>query len=111
MTRFSRGLIHVFPPVQKPSPSWDHNIVLTGLMDPHSEIISNLFPIPHIDKRVRKIQIKGKRDSGLHPKFLSKVVSEFHVNESTDLPVFFPKTHSTSEDAKLHTRDVVRGLS
>lgn len=45
-----------------------------------------------------------------HPKFLPKVVSEFHVNESTDLPVSFPKSHSTSEDAKLHTLDVVRGL-
>lgn len=42
----------------------------------------------------------------LHPKFLPKVVSEFHLNQSIYLPVFFPKPHASPEDKKLHSFNV-----
>lgn len=39
-----------------------------------------------------------------HPKFISEVVSEFHLNQSVNLPVLFLKPHSTQGE-KQHTLD------
>lgn len=46
-----------------------------------------------------------------HPKFLSKVVSEFHMNQAIYLLTFFSKPHSSKEEEKLHTLDVTRALA
>lgn len=45
-----------------------------------------------------------------HPKFLPKVTSEFHVNQSIHLPVLFPKLRASAEEPRLHSLDV-RGMS
>lgn len=41
-----------------------------------------------------------------HPKFLARVSSDFHINQTLHLPVFFPKQHHTTEVAAFHTLDV-----
>lgn len=43
----------------------------------------------------------------LHPRFLPKVVSEFHINEVVHLLEFFPKPHGGRAEQRLHTLDIV----
>lgn len=43
-----------------------------------------------------------------HRKFLPKAVSVFHLNQSINLPIFFPKPHSVPGEKKLYTLDVSR---
>lgn len=44
-----------------------------------------------------------------HPRFLPKVVSEFHINQSITLPTFFPNPSSPAERS-LHSLDLKRVL-
>lgn len=50
-----------------------------------------------------KVQMKP------YHKFPSKVVSDFHLNQSIHLPVFFPKLHLPKQ--KLHTLDIRQALA
>lgn len=45
-----------------------------------------------------------------HLTFIPKGVSEFHLNQSTSLPVFFLKPHLAQEVKKLHTLHMPRML-
>lgn len=45
-----------------------------------------------------------------HSQFLLKVVSDFHVNQSIHLPVFFPKPHTSKADSSLHYLNTKRVL-
>lgn len=47
----------------------------------------------------------------LHLKFLTKVVSNFHVNQTTCLPTFFLKPHTHRYEENLHFLDVRRALA
>lgn len=46
-----------------------------------------------------------------HLKFMSKVVSAFHLNQSIQLLVFFPKPHSPKGEESLFILDVCRTLA
>lgn len=46
-----------------------------------------------------------------HPRFCSKVSSEFHLNQIIYLPIFFLKSHKSNVQTVLHTLDVRRVLS
>lgn len=85
----------------------------------------HFIPAPHIDESgslgCHNVNKKGwwnKHPDGLpsytifskhklpiqtHPKFLPKVVSTFHLNQS--IPVFHPKPQTTPQEATLHTSD------
>lgn len=55
---------------------------------------------------------KSHRDKVMlkhHPKFVLNKVSEYHLNHSVNLPVFFPKPHFSLGE-KLYTQDVFRAL-
>lgn len=41
-----------------------------------------------------------------HPKFLTKVVSYCHINQTIYLPSFFQKSNAHKDEKKLHTLDV-----
>lgn len=45
----------------------------------------------------------------INPKFISKVVSSFHLNQTIELPVFFPQPEFVAERA-LYSLDVKRAL-
>lgn len=44
-------------------------------------------------------------------KFLTKVVSAFHLNQTICLPIAFPKSHSSRNKECLYTLDVGRALA
>lgn len=46
-----------------------------------------------------------------HPKFLPKIVTEFHLSQPIHLPVFFPKPHTSKSESLLHTLDMKRALA
>lgn len=46
-----------------------------------------------------------------HPKFLIKVVSNFHVNQAIYLLMFSPKPHAHRDKEKLHLLDMKRALA
>lgn len=43
----------------------------------------------------------------LHPRFLPKVVSEFHISKVVHLLEFFPKPHGGRAEQRLHMLDIV----
>lgn len=49
---------------------------------------------------------KDKISLHLYPKFLPKVASSFHLNQSIHLPVFYPKPHALPMEHTFHTLDV-----
>lgn len=53
---------------------------------------------------------KDKVSLSLHPKFMLRLVSAFHMNQSFQLPVF-PKPHSSKAKGKLHTLHVYSALA
>lgn len=55
---------------------------------------------------------KDKVSEELHPKFVPKVVSDFHINQRIHLPVFYPQLFSSKgEEAVWHSLDVHRALA
>lgn len=54
---------------------------------------------------------KDKVQLRLHPAFLLKVISHFHLLQEVFLPVFCPKPHSSNRQRVLHTLDVRRALA
>lgn len=64
---------------------------------PVSEV--SLFSGHHLSRRVRGLHALERHSLvRLHPKFLSNVVSDFHLNQSTCLPVFCSKPHSHKDE-------------
>lgn len=54
---------------------------------------------------------KDKVPLRLHSKFLSQVASDFYLNQSIHLPVFFPKPYAHKEEQNLHILDLRRALA
>lgn len=128
---FIEGLKRVIPPRLPPAPLWNLNIVLTRLMGPPFEPMHSCqiqFLIRKVTflvaitslRRVSEIQALTIQEPFLqmhhnkvvlraNPKVLPKVISPFHLNQSVELPVFFPQPDSVAERA-LHTLDVKRAL-
>ncbi|XP_078518308.1 uncharacterized protein LOC144782952 [Lissotriton helveticus] len=128
---FMEGLKRVIPPRHPPSPVWNLNIVLTRLMGPPFEPLHSceiqyltwkvafLVAITSL-RRVSELQALTIHEPFIqihanrvvlrtNPKFMPKVVSQFHINQTIELPVFFPNPDSVADRA-LHTLDVKRAL-
>ncbi|XP_078539962.1 uncharacterized protein LOC144824853 [Lissotriton helveticus] len=128
---FLEGLKKVFPPVRLPSPSWDLNVVLSRLMKEPFEPIHKAS-LQHLSwkaaflvaitsaRRVSEIQAlccqepytvfhAAKVVMRPHPKFLPKVISDFHVNQTITLPTLFQNPSSPAERS-LHSLYVRRVL-
>ncbi|KAJ1096084.1 hypothetical protein NDU88_001230 [Pleurodeles waltl] len=124
---FLEGLKKVFPPIRRPSPPWELNIVLAKLMGPPFEPIHKAS-LQHLTwktaflvaitsaRRVSEIQALSSKEPytvfhdnrvvlRTHPSFLPKVVSEFHINQTISLPTFFPNPETPAEKA-LHSLDL-----
>lgn len=104
-------------PMVKVPPSWDLIIMLMGLMGPpfepmafcslyHLSVKTTFFVAVTSSSRRKMIQAfiagtlytvfyKDKVTLRPHPKFLLKVVTEFHLNLVIHLLVFFPKPYTT----------------
>lgn len=52
--------------------------------------------------------LNGKISFGPHPKFLPKVSSEFYINQTIHIPVFFPEPHLSTSESALHILCVKR---
>lgn len=46
-----------------------------------------------------------------HPLFLSKILLAFHINQGIYLLIFYPKLHTSREEASLHILNVRRALA
>lgn len=108
------GLLCKYSSIQPITPQWDLNLVLTSLMNspfkllasPLSMKVAFLVAITSA-RRVRELGAmmanpfstfhKDKVSLQLHPKFLLKVVSQFHLNQPIHLATFFPKPHASNE--------------
>ncbi|KAG6936020.1 hypothetical protein G0U57_013534, partial [Chelydra serpentina] len=133
VTRFLKGLERLHPPVRRPVPTWDLNLVITRLMGAPFEPMATcsmlylswktafLVAITSA-RRVSELRAltseppytvfhKDKVQLRPHPAFLSKVVSAFHINQDIFLPVFYPKPHASRKEQQLHSLDVRRALA
>lgn len=102
---------------------WDLNAVLAAHTGPPFKPLATLsFPLVcqktaslimaiTAAKRVCKLQALIVEPPYMHPKFLSQVISHFHLDQVISLPVFFPKPYSTLKEQCLHTLDVRRFLA
>nr|XP_033816328.1 uncharacterized protein LOC117367657 [Geotrypetes seraphini]XP_033816329.1 uncharacterized protein LOC117367657 [Geotrypetes seraphini] len=129
---FFKGLLRLHPPLRPPVPVWDLNLVLQALMAPPFEPLS-VVPLKFLTwKTLFLVAITSARQIGelnalvsyspytqflhdkvllrTHPKFLPKVVSAFHLNQSIVLPTFHPPPHTSPEAERLHTLDCARAL-
>lgn len=127
---FMEGLKRVIPPGVPMAHIWNLNVVLPGLFDPHFEsftlAISNfslgkLFLVAVTSlRRVSELQTLTLEEPFFqvhnekvilrtNPKFRPKVVSPFHLNQTIELPVFFPHPDSVAERA-FHALDIKRTL-
>ena len=115
------GLKQVIPPKVPPAPVWNCNIVLTRLMGPPFEpMYSCLLQFLHWKVAFLVAITFLRRVSELHaltleepffqvrpdrlvlrtnPKFMPKVVSAFHINQTIELPVLFPNSDSVPESS------------
>ncbi|XP_064422174.1 uncharacterized protein LOC135359979 [Latimeria chalumnae] len=126
--RFLKGLLLAKPPLKGPLAQWDINLVLARLMEPPFK------PAESVDlkllswktlllvaitsaRRISELQalvvqepftcfLRDKVVLRTHPRFLPKVVSDFHINQEIFLPVFFPGLHSCEGDERLHRLNV-----
>ncbi|XP_078517197.1 uncharacterized protein LOC144781723 [Lissotriton helveticus] len=128
---FLEGLKRVIPPRTPPAPVWNLNVVLTRLMGPPFEPLHScelqfltwkvafLVAITSL-RRVSELQALTIQEPFIqihsnrvvlrtNPKFLPKVVSQFHLNQTIDLPAFFQNPQTVAE-RMLHTLDVRRAL-
>ncbi|XP_074872927.1 uncharacterized protein LOC142024640 isoform X2 [Carettochelys insculpta] len=133
VTRFLKGQVNLYPPRKPLSPSWSLDLVLHTLSGPPFEPLATV-PLRLLTlKTTFLLAITSARKVSelaaimamppctvfskevvilrLHPAFLPKVSSEFHVNEPIVLPSFYPKPHSSSKEARLHLLDIRRALA
>ncbi|XP_064420364.1 uncharacterized protein LOC135359260 [Latimeria chalumnae] len=130
--RFQKGLLLARPPIKQPLAQWDINLVLSKLMEPPFEPAESvelkllswkiLFLVAITSaRRISELQALVVHEPFTHflrdkvvlrtrPRFLPKVVSEFHINQEIFLPVFFPGPHSCEGDEHLHRLDVKHSL-
>lgn len=54
---------------------------------------------------------KDKIPMRVHPKFVSKLVLDFHINQSIHLPALYPKFHSNKEEMVCLSLKVHRALT
>lgn len=131
--RFIKGLFNIFPPVLKPTSSWDLNLVLCTLTKPPLELLA-IFYFTHLSMKVtflvaitsakqvselaammadthHTIFYKDKESLQLYPKFLPKVVSGFCLNLCIHILIFHPKPHASSTDRALHSLNIRRALA
>lgn len=129
MSTFLKDLIHGFPPVRGFSLPGALQFDLQVLMDPllslehcapsyHLSIKTAFLAAATSALRVRDSGINGKtflhKDTVIlspHPKFLPRVVSDFHLSQCVRLPGFSPKPHLTLGEARLHMLSALRTLS
>ncbi|XP_075781544.1 uncharacterized protein LOC142828046 [Pelodiscus sinensis] len=131
--RFLKGLINLYPPRRALSPSWNLDLVLDTIMYPPFEPLASVSLHMLTMKTVFLLAITSARRVSelgalmasppfmvfskdtvmlqLHPDFIPKVCSSFHINEPIVLSAFYPKPHSSSKDALFHTLDVRRAFS
>lgn len=69
---------------------------LRGLANCRQRWQTSPFTIFHKDKVVLQ----------LHPKFLPKLASQFHLNQVIHFPFFYPKPHSSNGERTLHSLHV-----
>ncbi|XP_074850272.1 uncharacterized protein LOC142013107 [Carettochelys insculpta] len=133
ITRFLKGLVNLYPP-RKPLPlSWSLDLVLSTLSGPPFEPLATVslrlltmktafllaITSAHRVSELAAVMAtppctvfsKGVVTLRLHPAFVPKVSSEFHLNEPIVLPSFYPKPHRSSKEAHLHLLDVRRALA
>lgn len=54
---------------------------------------------------------KDKISLHLHPKFLPKIISNFHLNQCIHLAVLFPNPRTSREEKRLQSLDVRHALA
>lgn len=126
-------MINTYPMLKDSAPMWELNLILRSLMEKPFEPVATCLLL-HLSMKVafliaitsgrrvgelRTLMIhppfttfyKDKVILWLHPKFVPKVASSFHLNQTIYLPVFFPKPHADNREAFLHMLDVRRVLA
>ncbi|KAJ1101564.1 hypothetical protein NDU88_006631 [Pleurodeles waltl] len=133
VSRFLKGLTHLFPPTPFIMPQWDLKLVLTYLMCTPFEPMHNcplrlltfktVFLVAITSaRRVSELQALSSKPPYLsvHPDkvllhtrafFLPKVVTPFHVGQSITLPTFYAPPHPSHEEERLHRLDPKRALA
>lgn len=66
----------------------------------------NMFIITFVYENIIFSHLSGHSVSQEHPKFLPKVLTDFHLNQQLHLPIFFHNPHTSKAKALLHTLDV-----
>lgn len=125
MKRFLKGVLRTFPPVVRPTSQRDLNLILSLLTKPPFKPLATCsmshlsikLPSQSPSQEVSKLgelmadvpyTIFHKAVSlHLHPKSIPKIMSEFHINQTIHLPIFFPKPHASDEKRQLHFLDVL----
>lgn len=130
--RFLKGLRNLYPTYTIPPEPWDLALVLDTLTRPPFEplatcdlrmltMVSFLLAITSAHRVSELATLSADPPCTLfseqgvllrvHPTFLPKVNSPFHINEPISLPTFYPKPRSSPEDSHLHTLNVRRALA
>lgn len=110
--------------VLKPTLQWDLKLILSVFTRPPLEPLATCSVSHHSMKvtfllavtssgRVNELEARMADLSyttfpknvslRLHPKYIPKVISQFHVHQPIHLPVFFPKPYASNEEKRLHS--------
>lgn len=132
-TRFVKGFGNLFPQIRAPTPIWGLNFVLNSLMKPPFEPLAKYWLLYLSVKTAFLVAIisahgigelcvlmgsppfmvflKDKIPLCQHPKFIFKISSNFQINQTIHLPVYFPKSHHPKGEAALHIWNIRRALT
>ncbi|XP_074849028.1 uncharacterized protein LOC142012530 isoform X1 [Carettochelys insculpta] len=133
VTRFLKGFVNLYPPRKPLPPSWNLDLVLNAKTGPPFEPLATISLHLLTIKTTFLLAITSARRVSelaavmatppcavfskeavtirLHPGFVPKVSSEFHINEPIVLPSFYPKPDNSNKEARLHLLDVRRALA
>nr|XP_006129454.1 uncharacterized protein LOC102454646 [Pelodiscus sinensis] len=131
--RFLKGLDSLYPAHRIPPEPWDLLLVLDTIIHPLFEPLATCDLQMLTMKVVFLLAITSARQVSelaalsadppytqfsngavvlrVHPAFLPKINSAFHINKPMCLTTFYPKPHSLLEESRLHTLDVRRVLA
>nr|XP_025039348.1 uncharacterized protein LOC112545447 [Pelodiscus sinensis] len=126
--RLFKGLDNLYPAHRIPPEPWDLALVLDTVTRPPFEplastdlkvvfllAITSAWRVSELTAlSVDPLYTQFSSDAvvlRVHPAFLPKINSAFHINEPMCFTTFFPKPHSSPEESRLHTLDVRRALA
>lgn len=125
VVRFLKGVVCPFPPVKEVVSLWDLNTMLATLMrSPFEPLEACLCPKASFSYCYNMCK-ESKWPAGptgrasvyaifqkqSRPKFLSKAMSHFHLNQTIYLLVLFRKPHSNADEQHLHTLGLRQSLA